>query len=190
MRLLFLFVLLVSLNCFASRQKKQEEVSRVSEAAQLHITQNATFTMFADGEFKLIKKGSNNFTCFVVREPKGRYEPACLNEEAMRSVFPAYKMHMRLLYSGHTYESTHKKIDDAFNAGILPTAEAGALVYMMSPNNMMYNPANDQLSKTPIHQMYFYPKLNDKTFSLKSGPPWLWQGFPHLSALIVVVDGQ
>ncbi|MFL0798930.1 MAG: hypothetical protein K6L80_00655 [Agarilytica sp.] len=126
----------------------------------------------------------------MIREPKGRYEPACLNEEAMVSVFPVYKILMTSLYNGHSYKNTYKKIAKAFNAGKLPAAETGALVYMMSPNNLVYNPVKDELLKMPIHHMYFYPKLRDETFSLPPGRVSLWQGFPHLSALVVIVGGE
>lgn len=185
----FLIFMLSNFSYALSSEDNQEIIS-ASEAAPDNVTEFATFLKFKDGDFLTIKKGVNNFTCFVVREPKGRYEPACLNQEAMRSVFPAYELHMKSLYSGLSYGDTYKGIKLAYERGEIPTAEAGSLVYMMSDKNEMYNPQSGELYPTPIHQMYFYPKLSNKTFSLKGGPPYLWQGFPHVSALIVVVSGE
>lgn len=176
--------------CIAAKAETVEEIRMASEAAPSHITNKATYLKFTDGDFEVIKGGSNNFTCFVVSDPKGRYEPACLNEQAMRSVFPTYKLEMSSLYSGMTYEETRKKMILAYKSGAIPTAEVGSLVYMMSPKNKIYDPNSKKLEPTPIHHMYFYPKLDDRTFSLKGGPPWLWQGFPHMSALIVVVSND
>ncbi len=175
---------------YALNPEDAQEIMSASEAAPEHITEFATFLKFKDGDFLTIKKGVNNFTCFVVREPKGRYEPACLNQEAMRSVFPAYELHMTSLYNGLSYGETYKDIKLAYEKGKIPTAETGSLVYMMSAKNKMYNPKSGERYPTPIHQMYFYPKLSDKTFSLKGGPPYLWQGFPHMTALIIVVPRE
>ncbi|MFC3120037.1 hypothetical protein [Agaribacter flavus] len=74
--------------------------------------------------------------------------------------------------------------------GKLPSAAHCALVYMMSPKNKYYDHHHNHLVDSPIHQMYFFPKLDDKVFSLQSSKVFLWQGFPHLSALIVVVEGE
>lgn len=166
-------------------QSDLEEIEHASEGAPVHITDKATFLKFEQGKFSVIKKGSNNFTCFVVREPKGRYEPACLNEQAVRSILPAYELHMKLLHEGVSYKDTHTALDEAFKKGKLPAAETGSLVYMMSPHNKFYY--KGKIYPTPIHHMYFYPKLDNEVFSLKGGPVSLWQGFPHVTALIVAV---
>jgi hypothetical protein len=54
----------------------QTEIRQASEAAPAHIVEHASFMRFVDGEFQLIKTGTNGFTCLVVREPLGRFEPA------------------------------------------------------------------------------------------------------------------
>lgn len=126
----------------------------------------------------------------MVSNPQGRYEPSCFNQQAMRSVFPAYELQMKLLYQGVSHPETDKKLAEAARQNNLPAAEHGSLVYMMSKHNKYYNSHHDSLGSSPVHQMYFFPKLADSTFSLKSGSPMLWQGFPHLSALIVVVHSE
>ncbi len=168
--------------------KIAQEIALASEAAPAHITEHASFMMFKKGRFELIRQGSNNFTCLVVREPKGRFEPSCLNAEAMQSVFYSYQMLMKMLYAGYSYTDTYKAIDVAFKKGELPDAKDAALVYMMSPNNKTYNPETGEIEYPPAHQMYFYSKLDDSVFSLGEGPPWLWQGFPHMSALIIPTE--
>ncbi|MGK0299024.1 MAG: hypothetical protein ACI9XC_002650 [Gammaproteobacteria bacterium] len=187
-QLLIALVLFTNI-CLALSPEDTQEINFAAEGAPKHITDEASYLKFVNGKFESIKKGTNNFTCFVVREPKGRYEPSCLNEEAMRSVFPTYELQMNLLYSGLSYEETYKRTELAFKNTQIPTAEVGSLVYMMSPNNKFYNQSTEKLERSPVHQMYYYPKLQDSTFSIKDGPPWLWQGFPHMSALIVVVPG-
>lgn len=168
----------------ALTDEERQEIKYASEGAPSNVTDNASFMKFEDGQFKLFKKGSNNFTCLVVRDPKGRFEPSCFNQEAMRTVFYTYQFHMAKLYSGHTEQQAMAAIAKAH----LPVAETGSLVYMMSPNNKMYNYKKEKLGTTPIHHMYYFPKLPNETFALGKGSPRLWQGYPHLSALIVVID--
>ena len=173
---------------WASSNDHAQEIRNASEAAPKHVTENASYLKFEDGKFVLIKKGSNNFTCFVVHDPNGRFEPSCANEQATRSVLPAYEMHMALLYEGLSYEQTYQALQEAYDRGDLPSAETGSLVYMMSPNNQIYDSDLGSIRPTPVHQMYYYPKLSDETFALGDGPPRLSQSFPHLTALIVDVS--
>lgn len=185
---LFLVLSLWIGNVQAAEFSDERIIGMASEGAPKHITSGASFMKFEAGKFRSIKKGKNNFTCVIISDPNGRYEPSCFNEEAMRSVFPSYELNMKLLYEGKTYEFANKELMKEFEKGRLPSAEHGALVYMMSPNNRGFNPNTKILKSTPIHQMYFYPKLSDETFSLSGERVFLWQGFPHLSALIVVVN--
>lgn len=173
---------------FSIELNDQQIISMASEAAPDNVTSNATIMKFADGKFHTIRTGSNNFTCMVVSNPNGRYEPSCFNEEAMRSVFPTYQYEMSQLYQGKNQETVNQLINSEFKKGKLPSAEHGALVYMMSPNNKWYDEKSNSLKPTPVHQMYYYPKLSNETFSLSSKDVFMWQGYPHLTALIVVVE--
>lgn len=168
-------------------EKIEMEIRQASEGAPAHIVEHASFMRFVDGAFQLIKTGTNGFTCLVVHEPLGRYEPSCFNPPAMKSVFYTYQMHMKYLYMGYDYAQTYQKLVQAFENGTLPLPEPASLVYMMSPNNQNYYPQTNTVKKGMPHQMYFYPKLSDETFSLAADGPFLWQGFPAMSALIVPV---
>lgn len=166
----------------------EAEIAAASEAAPANVTAAATYLAFEQDHFQILRTGTNNFTCLVIRDPQGRFEPACLNEEAMRSVFPTYALEMKLLYAGTAPSDIKRHLSEAYSAGQIPAAEPGALVYMMSQNNLNYNADSEILAPTPVHQMYYFPKISDETFSLTGNlPVRLWQGFPHLSALIVDV---
>lgn len=186
-----LFFLSTALSAQAADLKEQDsiqiEIRQASEAAPAHIVEHASFMRFVDGEFRSIKTGTNGFTCLVVREPLGRYEPTCFNPPAMKSVFYTYQKHMKYLYMGYDYPQTYQRLVQDFEDKKLPLPEPASLVYMMSPNNQNYYPQTKTIKKGMAHQMYFYPKLTDETFSLGSDGPFLWQGFPAMSALIVHV---
>lgn len=175
---------------FSLEADDEKVIAMASEGAPDNVTANATIMKFREGKFHTIREGENNFTCMVISDPQGRYEPSCFNEEAMRSVFPTYQFQMKHLYQGKLHAEVDKLIEHEFNEGNLPTAEHGALVYMMSPNNLGFNPATNQVEATPVHQMYYFPKLADETFSLSSEGVFLWQGYPHLSALIVMINSE
>jgi len=180
----------VTAEAVAMTDEEKQEVTFASEAAPNHITDSASFVMFRDGKFKTIKKGSNGFTCLVVRNPHGRFEPACLNEPATESVLPTLEYHTARLYAGATKKQVMEEIAKKFEMNELPTAKIGALVYMMSQNNKAYLEDINKLIPFPPHQMYFMPKLSDDVFSLAEstfspGSPWLFQEYPHMSSLII-----
>lgn len=188
--LLCISSIIIGSNSHALTDSDLKEIERAAQGAPNRITDNASFMVFRDGFFKLVKKGSNNFTCMVIKNPDGRFEPSCFNKPAMDSVFYSYQMEMKLLYEGVGPEVVQKALLVAFNQGKLPTAKPASLVYMMSPNNKYYDHHHKKLGDSPIHQMYYYPRINNETFNLGPGNPWLCQCFPHLSALIVEVDAQ
>ena len=174
----------------AMTAEEKQEIAYASEAAPKHITDFASFVIFRDGVFKTIKKGSNNFTCLVMRNPNGRFEPACLNEQAAETVLPTLEYHTARLYAGVSTKRVMNEIAKKFEANELPTAGTGALVYMMSPNNRAYLEESDKLISFPPHQMYFMPRLSADVFSLEEstfspGSPWLYQEYPHMTSLIV-----
>lgn len=183
-------LVLVAAEADAMTDQEKQEVTYASEAAPNHITDSATFVIFRDGKFQTIKKGSNDFTCLVVRNPNGRFEPACLNKPAMETVLPTLEYHTARLYDGASTKQVMGEIAKKFEKDELPTAKVGALVYMMSKNNQAYLEDTDELISFPPHQMYFMPKLSADVFSLAEstfspGSPWLFQEYPHMSCLIV-----
>lgn len=183
-------LLLVMPEANALSDEDKQEITYASEAAPNHISDFATFLKFRDGTFQTIKKGSNNFTCLVMRNPNGRFEPACLNKPAMETVLPTFEYHTARLYAGVSTEHVMNEIANKFAVNELPTASVGALVYMMSKNNQAYLEDTDQLISFPPHQMYFMPKLSNEVFSLPDsqfspGSPWLFQEYPHMSSLII-----
>ena len=188
---IFILSLLLPYSAIAQINGEEAEIQLASEAAPSNITDNASYMVFRNGTFEHAIVGSNNFTCLVVSNPEGRSEPSCLNEEAMRSVFLTYEMEMKLRYEGYSNTESLNMLEQAYREGGLPTAETGSLVYMMSPNNKFYNFSRNTLGSTRPHQMYFFPKISDETFSLSSGPVSLYQGYPHLTALLVYTsEGQ
>jgi len=184
--ILHLFAVMALVPAASAESSIETEIALAAEAAPTQITNEASYLLFEHDSFRTLRSGTNNFTCLVVRNPQGRSEPACFNAEAMRSVFPTYELEMKLLYAGTPIAEVTQRLSEAFNDGLIPAAETGALVYMMSQNNLYFNPATEVLGPTPVHQMFYFPKLSDETFSLNGNPTTrLWQGYPHLTALIV-----
>jgi hypothetical protein len=177
-----------ALQAHALTEQEQREIAEASEAAPAQITRDASFMIFRNGHFERIRAGTNNFTCLVMRDPAGRFEPACLNAQAMASVFPTYEFHTARLYEGATQETVMSEIKSRFDAGKLPSAAVGALVYMMSARNGRYDARGERVATISPHQMYFMPKIPNEWFTLARGPgPSLWQDYPHMSCLIVPV---
>ena len=174
----------------AMTDEEKQEVNFASEAAPNHITDSASFIIFRDGKFHTIKEGNDNFTCLVMRNPNGRFEPACLNKPAVESVLPSYEYHTARLYDGLSQAQVMSEMAKKFDMGELPTAKTGALVYMMSKNNRAYLEDMQKLISFPPHQMYFMPRLSSDVFSLSDstfspGSPFVFQEYPHMTSLVV-----
>ena len=101
------FILLFSLNSFGY----ESEVPDAQEAAPKHITQEATFLVWSVDRYITKIKGTNEFTCLVLKDMKGRFEPSCLNKAAMESVLPVYEYQTQLLLNGENISDIYKKIE-------------------------------------------------------------------------------
>lgn len=142
-----------TMDCFSLSDDDIEEIALASEAAPLHITDDATFLKFKNDRLVTIKSGKNNFTCLVLRDPNGRFKPSCLNYQAVFSILSAYELQMKSLYNGLSNEEINAALDKAFKNGKIPKAETGALVYMMSPNNKIVY--KGKLVSTPLNHCDF-----------------------------------
>lgn len=170
----------------------EQQIEAAKTAAPAHITDNASYMVWTGSTFKKIIEGTNNFTCFLLTDPKGRFEPSCLNEEAMRSVFPVYAYQTRMLYAGQAFLSIIDDIARKARDGEFPAAGHGGLVYMMSQENKWYSHREGRSYDVPPHLMFYYPTLSLESFGFTEdfGQPDLTQEYPHLSTMMLMMDKQ
>ena len=107
-------------------------------------------------------KGSNGFLCIVERgwgaqtdepdfwNPNVR-APICFNPAAARSFAPIFLMKTRLVLQGKSRAQIVEAVNAAFERKELPALEAGAMCYMMSPQQYL----NDAGRHWHPHLMFF-----------------------------------
>ncbi len=188
MKIKWFGLLLISCAVFAEDTNMQfaREIEQAKEAAPPKITQNASVRVWDDGKFKEVIKGTNGFTCLVMQNPEGRFEPSCLNRQAMAFVFATYEYHTRLRYQGVPQKIIMQNLKKMSESGELPPSAEGAIVYMQSNNNR-FDLDGGKVVEVPPHLMFFTGKLGENVYGFKGLPgyPRLFQGYPHLSALVV-----
>ncbi len=187
-------LLLISPLVFAGNSITQleKEIALAKEAAPVHITKDANFMIWEENKFVFKIKGDGDFVCLVLRDDKGRYEPSCLNQSAMKSVLPIYEFQARELYKGKSINEIYQKISEKVASGEFPKAEPGALVYMMSPKNKFYDHFNNKLMDITPHVMLYYPKLKQESmgFNGQDGLPMMYDEYPHLTVVHIETNNQ
>ncbi|ALU44600.1 hypothetical protein [Pseudoalteromonas rubra] len=180
-RAILLSLLLTSLSGFAS----ETEIAQAKEAAPVHITQNASYMVWEEDRFVTKIAGSNEFVCLVLTDGQGRFEPSCLNKQAMRSVFPVYEYQTRMLLQNMPIQEIYKNIEAMAKAKTLPEPGPGALVYMMSHRNKFYDHFSKKLLDVGPHVMLYLPRIEKDSlgFNNKDGLPMFYNEYPHLSVI-------
>ncbi|MBV1909799.1 MAG: hypothetical protein KUG78_10795 [Kangiellaceae bacterium] len=168
-----------------NNEKVSKEIQQAQQAAPIQVTKDASIRVWENGSFKEVVKGTNGFTCLVLKTPQGRFEPSCLNSQAMAFVFHTYEYHTKMRYQGVPEEIILKNLKKMSVTAELPAPVEGAIVYMQSENNVYER--NGKLSSVPPHLMFFTGKLANNGYGFDGLPdyPGVFQGYPHLSALIV-----
>ncbi|MEX0297472.1 MAG: hypothetical protein AB3N28_00275 [Kordiimonas sp.] len=173
----------------ANQLSPAEQILAAKQAAPQHITNEASYMVWIDGAFKQRIEGSNGFTCLLLTDPQGRYEPSCLNQEAMRSVFPVYAYQTKMLYQGLDYAQITANVKQKAILGEFPQAGHGGLVYMMSEENKWHHHGQEKTYKVPPHLMFYFPAIEPETmgFNKNFGQPSLIREYAHLSTLMVMM---
>lgn len=144
------------------------EIALARTAAPKHVSDSATvYVLTRDGYVEAVR-GSNDFTCVVVRsfvqdprlphawEPRGR-APHCFNADATRSIFAEFKHRSRLAISGATPDRIVAEMDQAHRRGAFPAPGATAMAYMQSRSQWLFAEDPDWHP----HVMFYYPRSTE-----------------------------
>jgi hypothetical protein len=128
---------------------RASEVALARTAAPSAVSDAANVLVLTRDGYVEATKGTNGFTCLVVRAFGGSLDdlsswsnakivaPHCLNAAAVRSILPEMKKRAALVMSGLPFIDVAKQIRQAHASKELPVTEDGALAYMMSPKQYL-----------------------------------------------------
>jgi hypothetical protein len=149
------------------------EVTLARSAAPKHVSDSATILVMTRQGYSEAVRGTNGFTCLVVRPFAGAMDtlswgntrvraPHCLNGAAVRTVLPEIVFRTNLVLRGTPALEIIRRTAAALASGELPgVVEAGAMAYMLSREQYL---ADEAPQHWKPHVMFY--------LNAESGAPW------------------
>jgi hypothetical protein len=141
------------------------EVALARTAAPKHVSDSAAVLFLTPTGYVEAAKGSNGFTCAVIREfampytdpakwnPRVR-APHCFNAAATASVLQQFVEVSRWVLTGVAHTEVVSRSDRAFRSKSFQMPATGAMAYMLSPAQYL---ADDHPHWMP-HMMFYYER--------------------------------
>lgn len=141
------------------------EVALARTAAPKHVSDSATLLFLTPRGYEEVAKGTNGFTCVVIREfampytdpakwnPRAR-APHCFNAAATASVLAQMVEVSKWVVTGVSHAEVLARTDRAFRSGTFRMPGTGAMAYMLSPAQYL---ADDHPHWMP-HMMFYYER--------------------------------
>lgn len=141
------------------------EVALARTAAPKHVSDSATVLFLTPAGYEEVSRGSNGFTCAVIREfampyadpatwnPRVR-APHCFNAAATASVLFQMLEVSKWVVTGVSHAEVLARSDRAFRSRRFPMPPAGAMAYMLSSSQYL---ADDHPHWMP-HMMFYYER--------------------------------
>ncbi len=148
------------------------EVALALTAAPSGISANATVLVLARTGYVEAVRGTNGFTCVVMRSFAAAPDdpafwnphvsaPHCFNPPAARTVLPAVLAQIKWALAGATPGELKAKIKKGYATKTFPMPAAGAMTYMLSPKQRL----SDADPHWMPHLMFYYDRsLKGSTF--------------------------
>jgi hypothetical protein len=141
------------------------EVALSRSAAPKNISDSATVLVLTRSGFVEAARGSNGFTCAVLRSFLGSLDdpnfwsprvraPHCFNPPAVRTVFPEISRRAEWIMSGVRRSEIVTRTQRAYASHEFPLPAAGAMAYMLSHEQYLVDANPHWLP----HLMFFYDK--------------------------------
>ena len=150
---------------------RDAEIALARSAAPVSISADAEVLVLGAHGYETAAKGKNGFVCIVERgwtapvdnpdfwNPKLR-GPVCLNAAAARSYLPLTIKKTELILAGKSKAQMFEILTTAIDKKELPTAEPGAMGYMLSKQQYL----GDDGQHWHPHLMFFIPQTDPATW--------------------------
>jgi len=176
---------------------RNAEIALARSAAPESVSANAEILALTLRGFETVVKGTNGFVCMVARSWSAEYDdpdfwnpgvhaPICYNALAARSQVAATIKRTETVLAGGSKAQVREAVKSAIERGELPTAEAGAMAYMLS--RQQYLSESDGAWRP--HLMFFMPDTDPKRWGAGRGSlpiMGIEQPDEHLTVFLVPV---
>ena len=158
---------------------QEAEIALARSAAPPSISADAEILAFGPKGYETAVKGKNHFVCIVERGWSNNYDkpdfwnpkvrqPHCFNQEAARSVLPAYLKRTEWVLAGLSRSEMLNRTKSAVEAHEFGPPELGSMVYMMSKDTYLA----DGVGHWYPHLMFLLPRTSGQEWGadLKGSP--------------------
>jgi hypothetical protein len=177
---------------------RDAEISLARSAAPNSISGKAEILILTRRGYEAAVKGTNGFVCMVARSWSADFDdpdfwnskvraPICYNALAARSQVPATIKRTEVVLAGGSNAQALDAIKKAIESKELPTAELGAMSYMLSRQGYL----SDGDGHWRPHLMFFTPETDPKEWGAGlPGSPVLGIEHPeeHLTVFLIPVS--
>jgi len=161
----------------------------INTAAPADVVKDATIYVLGPKGYEVGRRGTNGFSCLVLRERVDTLEPECYDAEGSRTTLLADLFLEAERAKGRNDDAIRKDIAAGYKSGRFKAPQKPGIVYMLSPHNRVYDPDAKKIISFPGHLMFYAPYATGKTVGSGKGAPYIVHpGEPD--ALLIVVPSS
>jgi hypothetical protein len=161
------------------------EVALALSAAPSDISEHASVYVLERNGYVLARKGSNGFTCLVVRDYPQDLAPVCHDPEGTRTVVPRLLREAELRAQGKSEQQIREEINEGLRTGKFRVPQRVGVAYMLSSEAMGFVPELGRAIPVRPHVMFYAPYLRNEDIGAQAPKP---QDFPYYP--FVMSDGE
>jgi len=158
----------------------------LAESAGPPVSAEAAVYILGPSGYVKVREGRNGFTCLISRERPDTLEPECFDAVGTAAVVPVRMFVEAQRAAGAGEEKIRAQVEEGYRKGRFKAPAKPGLVYMLSNNNYVFDPARGKIIHFPGHLMFYAPYATQKDVGSGPGAPYIVApGTPH--ALMIVV---
>ena len=161
------------------------EIALALSAAPRKISEHASVYVLERDGYVLARKGSNGFTCLVVRDYPEDLGPVCHDPEGTRTVVPRLLREAELRARGKSQQQIREEINEGLRTGEFRVPQRVGVAYMLSHEAVGFIPELGHAIPIKPHVMFYAPHLRNEDIGAQAPKP---QDFPYYP--FVISDGE
>ena len=135
-------------------------------AAPEEVSRDATVYVLGGRGLEKEREGTNGFTCLVERDFKSKtlvsIAPKCYDAVGTEAFLPVDLLQEELRAKGKPEEQVSADIMAGYKSGRFKAPGKPGFLYMMSPENYLWDPLTQKSSNFPGHLMFYAPYATAK----------------------------
>lgn len=176
---------------------RERQIQLALSAAPEEVSRDAAVYVLGARGLEKEREGSNGFTCLVERDFHGKtlvsIAPKCYDAVGTEAFLPVDMRQETLRADGKSEDQVNADIAAGYKSGRFKVPGKPGFLYMMSPENYLYDPLTKKSSNFPGHLMFYAPYATAKDIgysNLRPGMTPIIADPGEPDAMIVVVPAR